>query len=388
MIEPVQSTTMISSDKRRLEFLDALRGLAAIYVVIYHMLLLPQPNLVPPRWAAKFALAGGTGITLFFIVSAFSLYYTMPLRLKERSPVGSFYLHRFFRIAPLFYVLLVLSLIRDRWLFGQPHAALDVALSAAFVFNLVPLKQEGLVWASWTIGVEMLFYLAFPLIYRRVKSCAEAVTFVFVCLLAWSAIQLLLDYPVIPASWKASILQWSVFRHLPTFAAGILVYHVYMSLDAAKIHAGHFKSVGDAFIMAGLFGFMAYLQFWLPTVFGDDYYWQGVIFGCIFVGLALSPWTLFVNVLTRYLGKISYSIYLVHTTVVFMLTPVYHFVYQRSPSLSVAFLACLTLTLAIVLPISTLTYRLIEEPGMWLGKRVAALMRARPGRATVHAEAG
>ena len=112
------------------------------------MLLLPQPNLVPPRWVERFALAGGTGVTLFFIVSSFSLYYTMPLRLREPNPTFSFYLHRFFRIAPLFYFLIVFTLIRDRLIFRTGHSAVDVASSLTFVFNLIPLKQEGFVWAS------------------------------------------------------------------------------------------------------------------------------------------------------------------------------------------------------------------------------------------------
>ncbi|MEP6906847.1 MAG: acyltransferase family protein, partial [Pseudoxanthomonas sp.] len=148
--------------KRRLDFLDSLRGLAAIYVLIYHMLLLPQPNLVPPQWAEKAALAGGTGVTLFFIVSAFSLYYTMPLRLKDPHPMLSFYLHRFFRIAPLFYFLVVITLLRDAWKFDVVHPWQDVAASLSFVFNLWPGKQEGFVWAGWTIGVEMIFYALFP----------------------------------------------------------------------------------------------------------------------------------------------------------------------------------------------------------------------------------
>ena len=63
---------------RRLEFLDALRGLAAAYVLMYHMVFVAQPNLALPRWVEKVAHAGGSGVTLFFIVSAFSLYYTMP----------------------------------------------------------------------------------------------------------------------------------------------------------------------------------------------------------------------------------------------------------------------------------------------------------------------
>ena len=90
-------------NKRRLEFLDALRGLAAAYVVVYHTILIPQPSLALPRWATTLAMGGYTGVTLFFMVSAFSLYFTMPLRLRESHPTRAFYLHRFFRIAPLFY---------------------------------------------------------------------------------------------------------------------------------------------------------------------------------------------------------------------------------------------------------------------------------------------
>jgi peptidoglycan/LPS O-acetylase OafA/YrhL len=377
MIERVPSA-LLFPDKQRLEFLDAMRGLAAVYVVVYHMLRLPQPNLVPPRWLETFALAGGTGVTLFFIVSAFSLYYTMPLRLNERSPTTSFYLHRFFRIAPLFYCLLAITLIRDHLLFGVTHSASEVVSSLTFVFNLIPLRQEGLVWAGWTIGVEVLFYAAFPLIYRRVKSRADAVTFMFACLLGWSAIQLMLDSVALPANWRTSILAWSVFRHLPTFAAGILIYHVYMSLDSAKIRSGHYKKIGDALVMGGAFWFMAYLRYWLPTIFGDDYYWQSPIFACICLGLALSPWTLLVNATTEYLGKISYSIYLTHPTIVFMLGPIYRWLYDQLPSLTVAFLASLALTLTVVVPISSMTYRFIEEPGIRLGKLFATKLRARP----------
>ena len=63
---------------KRLDFLDALRGLAAAYVVVYHMILLPDPHLATPEWASKVAHAGGSGVMLFFVISAFSLYYTMP----------------------------------------------------------------------------------------------------------------------------------------------------------------------------------------------------------------------------------------------------------------------------------------------------------------------
>ena len=48
---------------RRLDFLDALRGLAACYVVFYHMIFLTTPNLVLPAWAHMWAINGGAGVT-------------------------------------------------------------------------------------------------------------------------------------------------------------------------------------------------------------------------------------------------------------------------------------------------------------------------------------
>lgn len=375
----MQTLSPSYGDKTRLEFLDSLRGLAALYVLVYHMLLLPQPSLIAPRWVEKFALAGGMGVTLFFIVSAFSLYYTMPLRLKDGRPTLSFYLHRFFRIAPLFYFWVIVSVLRDIWQFDARHPLIDVASAVSFTFNLTPTKQESFVWAGWTIGVEMIFYAAFPFLYRWIATTAQAVAFVFICLLVWLAAQMLLDYALMPEAWKQSILHWSVLRHMPIFAVGMLLYHLFVSDAHARLDAEQRKSYGNALLWAGVFLLAALLQGWLPNVFGDGYYWQGIVFGFIFAGLALYPWRILVNRATRFLGKISYSVYLSHTTAIFFLAPVYRLIYSGSPSLSLAFLACLALTLAIVLPISILTYKVIEEPGITLGKRIARRMVGKPG---------
>ena len=371
--------------RARLEFLDALRGLAAVYVLVYHMLLLPQPNLLAPRWAEKVALNGGTGVTMFFIVSAFSLYYTMPLRLRERSPTFNFYLHRFFRIAPLFYFLIAATLVRDAWAFGVRHSLPEIGASMAFLFNLIPTRQEGFVWVSWTIGVEMLFYAVFPLLYARVKTLGASIALFFAALMLWQVVGLVLDYSVMPEAWKQSILHWNVLRHFPIFAVGIVIYHVFVSLPHAHAPSESATGTGNALVWAGVFGYAALLQGWLPNVFGDSYYWQGLVFACMFMGLALSPWRLVVNRATRFLGKISYSVYLVHTTVIFFLAPVYHWIYRHAPALTACFLGSLALTLLLVLPLSWLTYRFVEEPGIRLGKRISRRLadRAVQARASV-----
>ena len=356
----------------RLGFLDSLRGLAAAYVVVYHMVMIPQPGLATPLWAEKFAHSGGNGVVMFFIVSAFSLYYTMPLRAKDASPTASFYLHRFFRIAPLFYVLIVLSLARDWLLFGVAHSPGEVLASVLFVFNLLPTGQEGFVWASWTIGIEMLFYAVFPLVYARVRDLGQAVAFFFATVLVWMAAQLVLEYLVIPPEWRASMLQWNALKHFPTFALGIVLFFAFSRRFAEATHPDQLRSTGCALLFAGLFAYCAMLQGWLPALFGDAYGWAGVTCAMLALGLAMWPTRWLVNRATAYLGKVSYSLYLLHPTVIYLLTPVYRRIYDGTDQLSLALLASLAVTMAIVLPLSSLAYRFIEKPGIQLGRRIAA----------------
>lgn len=365
----VVSTANAVSRRGRLDFLDALRGLAAAYVVIYHMTLMPQPQLALPRWAEKFTLMGGTGVTLFFIVSAFSLYYTMPMREGSSKPTASFYLHRFFRVAPLFYFLILVSWIRDVWLFDVHHSASAVAASATFIFNLFPMRQEGFVWAGWTIGVEMIFYAVFPLIYAKVRDLHKAIAFIFVTLLFWYFIGLVLDYLVLPEGWRESILQWSTFKHFPIFATGIVLYYWFMDADRESPSA---RSKGQAALSAGIFTYLALVQGWLPNILGNPYYFQAVAYGLLFAGLALFPWRLVVNRVTSFLGKVSYSVYLLHPTIVYLLIPVYRRIHEQQADLTVAFIACAGLTFLILLPLAWLAYRLIELPGIRLGKSLEA----------------
>lgn len=358
----------------RLDFLDALRGLAALYVVIYHMVLIPEPDLVLPRWANLVAHNGGMGVTLFFVVSAFSLFYTMPLRQREPRPWLSFFLHRFFRIAPLFYLWIAMTLVRDKLMFNLDHGPFEIATSAAFLFNLVPQRQEGFVWASWTIGIEMLFYAAFPLFYYFAKDRWKALTLALWLLISWTAIQGLLAYFPVEAKSKEMFTQWSFLRHLPVFACGAIAYHLFMPSTRVSEKP---QELGLALATSAVALFMALVNGWLPPLFGDQYYWQAVIFTLLLLGLGWSPVRLVVNRVTSYMGRISYSMYLNHPTVVLLLSPVYVWIYRQQLGLTASFLACLAVTLAIVVAMSELTYRFVEEPGIRLGKRINNALRQR-----------
>lgn len=355
--------------KGRLQFLDTLRGLAALYVVLYHMVVMPHPGLDTPVWATKFAHTGGTGVTLFFVVSAFSLFYTMPFRLAKPRPILSFYLHRFFRIAPLFYVVIIATIIRDHLIFDATHTLREKLASIFFVFNLIPEGQQSFVWASWTIGVEMLFYAIFPFIYFRTRSIYAAISWVIGFLVLWQFVQLGVEYLPLTPDQRASIIQWSVFRHLPIFACGAVAYFTLK---------GHFEAAGDTdrrdlgrmLLLAGTFCYVALLNDWLPNLLGNIYYWQGLVYLLLLIGLCFAPLKAVVNRLTMRLGKISYSLYLIHPTVIYLMIPVYRRIYAHVPTISLAMLTCYAITVAIVIAISEITYRFVEEPGIRLGAYV------------------
>lgn len=354
-------------EKSRLHFLDAARGLAAAYVVLYHLTLIPEPDLRVPQWLNLLVHNGGMGVTLFFVVSAFSLCYTMPARFRDAAPWLSFAVHRIFRIAPLFYLWIALTLYRDIRMFGAHHSASEVLLSSTFLFNLVPGRQEGFVWASWTIGIEMLFYAVFPVFYWYAKDRSRAVAFVLLLLVGWWMLRGLAPYWPLNDTLRAAVLQWSFLRHLPVFALGVLAYHVFTHPAA---NGESHENRGRPMLYGGIALLVALVNGWLPDIFGDAYYWQGIAFALVLLGLAFHPTRVLVNRVSRYLGRISYSLYLNHPTLILLLEPVYTRVYSRVPNLSVAFLACAALTFGVAVAVSEITFRLVEQPGINLGKRV------------------
>lgn len=75
---------------KRLNFIDALRGYAASFVLIFHIIYIPIPNLIYPRLLHPILELGYSGVTLFFIISAFTLCLTLDGRMEEKNWVFNF----------------------------------------------------------------------------------------------------------------------------------------------------------------------------------------------------------------------------------------------------------------------------------------------------------
>ena len=348
----------------RFAYVDTLRGLAALYVLFYHLALLPNPDLDVPYWAKRVVLAGGTGVTLFFVVSAFTLCYSMRARSDDPDQIYGFYVRRIFRIVPLFYVWMVISYVRDAFLYGAKRPLSDVLLSAFFVFNLIPGKEAGFVWASWTLGVEMLFYMIFPLVFRFVVDYRRALAFFLMAIVASSAFEYLLVYLQMPDAQLKRYYHFSFLHQLPIFAAGVLAFYLYEAFIKDKE-----IDVSWGIVLLGMFVFIYSALLGGKLNIGmDSLYWQAIAYGCLLLSLSIFPWKIVVNKFTAFLGLISYSVYLSHTSVIAALRPLFSSIYSIDISTSLKYFLCALITLAIVIFVSYVSYRFLEEPGMRLGR--------------------
>ena len=352
--------------RERLESIDALRGIAGLYIVLYHLALIPQPSLPVPGWASQFILRGGAGVTLFFIMSAFCLCLSMQVREREPHAIKRFYLRRVFRIVPLFYVWLIASLVRDKFLFGVTHSWQDIALNMFLGFNFVPGKHSGIVWASWVLSVEMVFYLLFPIIYRYVNDYRKALGFFFFTLLVAGLYTGLANYLPIMDSERKTFIHFSFLHQLPIFAFGMFTFFIFEQFVQGRSLA---RSWGVVLVGGAVFGYSTLLGGGFNFLL-EDYYWQGVIFGTLVLGLAITPLGVLVNRHTCFYGEISYSLYLNHPTLVFMLIPVYRIIYAIDMPTSLQYGGCLLLTLVPLTVVSYCTYRFIEQPAARLGDRL------------------
>ena len=371
---------------RHLQFLDALRGLAASYVVAYHLVMLASADVKSPQWLSPFVHAGGSGVMLFFVVSAFSLYYTMPMRLAEPMPKLSFYMHRFFRIAPLFYVWILLTLVRDAWYFSAHHSAASIIGSMGFVFNLFPQREQGFVWASWTIGIEMIFYAMFPIIHRYIKDVWHSAALVILFILAWTAFSELIPH-IYSSTNAAAVETWTFVRFLPVFAFGAIAYFVVKPI-LSREELPSDRGAGLFLILLSFFAYLSLLHGRLEIFFSDARYWQGLIYTGLLIGLSLNPISFLVNRLTTYLGRISYSIYLGHTTVILFLTPAYHYFYAMTGYATFGLALSYITTMLVTVAAAEVTYRYIEAPGVRLGKTVYRALVQRLPRSLAVPEEG
>lgn len=355
----------------KIKFVDALRGIAILGVLIVHC---GQAGIndTYPRVFDNIIVNGAIGVQLFFVASAFTIFLTYGNRNnKETAPVGNFFIRRFFRIAPMYYFGIIYFLWQDGfgaryWLGDAPNVSMwNVLSNILFIHSINPYWITSVVPGGWSIAIEACFYCLVPLLFLRIKNLNQALVLFLSTILARMVLYSLLErFPLIASErlWGEYLFFYPP-NQFPVFACGIILYF----LVRTPMREWHVEPIVVfilcIFLLAQLlthtvFIFPLHIQFAMTFV----------VLGCV---LSRKGFIVLVNPVTIYIGKISYSMYLVHFAVLHWLTQFsfLDFVSPGIPYFSIInyilrFCCILSLTVAI----SACTYHLIEVPFQNIGK--------------------
>ncbi|BAL78848.1 acyltransferase family protein [Bradyrhizobium cosmicum] len=312
--------------------IQGLRGLAALTVVCAHLYAMPMlAGFLPPLpgWLYKVFDTGGHGVELFFMISGFLI----PASLVRHCRVSTFMYDRCLRILPVFVVLhlvvFTLGPIAGYKFFKGIDAATYVVL---FVVNLLflpdalglPIAQQN----AWTLSYEWAFYIWFAAMFVAYRAQSR-----------WSMFAL-------------GLLALAAVGYRPNtafFGIGIA-----FGLLSFRFPVKGWLGLGLALVSFVLmFGLMEYVSVWLALVPGF-----------VFFAVVLTPESGLTGLLSthvlQFVGKISYSMYLIHPFVLFPLQLAGRKLAESGVNLWLLWGGFALLGLTLVVIASTLSYEIIE----------------------------
>lgn len=347
-------------EPKKYEYIDSLRGIAILLVILVHTgFVLEYTMYFFPQWLINIVHSGQYGVQLFFIVSAFTLTMSHYNRLNEPNKNKSFFIRRFFRIAPMIYFILIYYIFYeidwDLSRFGETKWT-DIFASMTFTQTLFSGMNKYFP-GGWTVSVEFLFYMMLPFLCTKIKNLNSSILFVVIALLFIPFYELVFDK--INLKFIFFVNHYSIFYQLPVFALGIFAYWMINDKN---------KEIKNSTLLLLLGTILLFCFVELPHHFPF-----ALAFTALLILLQRRPYKFLSNKILAKVGLVSYSMYIIHFPVVHFLNyikfsrmiPVTDFY-----SSLLSFIIMCIVIIAITYPISYITYKLIEVPGQNLGRKL------------------
>ena len=367
----------------RIAQFDGLRGMLSLWVVLAHCFCwagfsqLGWGSLVDHCW--KWFVIARPAVETFVILSGFAIAYFLD---RDRLPWLGFVTQRFFRIFPVYllcllfaFVLIPLSArivftvdwqtteyfqsLQQIALQDHQNQSLNLLSHLAGLHGAVPktVKPEceyTILPPAWSISIEWQYYLLAPLLYPLMRRpISMAATFLGVLIL-----QSLLG----SHGNTAFVLTW-----LPLFFVGVGSFSIYKSLHQSEYQPGREAE----WVVVGIVGVACFAE-WHPfaiclwtLVFGGVFVRSEGFLGQFLHDLRL----LFQGRMFQFLGKVSYSLYLIHWPMIVLILGL---TTQMIPDLNrqTALLILLFLGFPMILASSWIVHVFVECPGMEIGKQL------------------
>jgi peptidoglycan/LPS O-acetylase OafA/YrhL len=370
----------------RIPELDGLRGIAILFVVVWHYFYFyPDPNHRPTALLHKLYVyferciaVGWSGVDLFFVLSGFLIggilldVRTSPFYFK------TFYLRRFFRIIPIYYAwvtlyvfLAILSFAFGRHTdaLGEPKIWYDVGAHFLFLQNLGFIHYSGLgsAWfvSTWSLAVEEQFYLAAPMIIRWLSSRVLVGFLISVFLLA-PLLRVLVHFSFPPTA-SLDLAYVLMPCRADSLAVGMLVAILWRRPQS---HRWLQNNPSTVYLLVGIFlTGIVLLDDYSPShhsivMQSVGFSWLAIFFGLILILTLVSPRGPIASLARmswlHELGRVSYCLYIIHQAVNLFC----HAILQPTPDSTNDWKVLAVPTVAIVLSyaIAKLSWIYLEQP--------------------------
>lgn len=366
------------STSHRINYLDSVRGLAALAVVFYHFL--------GWRWGdtlsfhlASMVFNGSDAVSLFFVLSGLVLSWKYFQPNESLEIDGTHYKEYVVNRVVRLYLPFLVAIVVIYYFLNHRHDELGVLLTE-FITNKNQWVEEALLIRGkhdmynpgWTLEVELAASLLLPFLVLLMRKSRQLFYLLGVV------------YLVLGPPWVMSqIFHFMLGMTLAYFFPLIARYNVRTSRFANLRYAAYLL----AFLLFSIrhilriFPLGDTANYWMGLLRFDLFYLTGIgafiMLAYIINSPRLQRWLTVRPLL--FLGRISYSVYLVHWFFVDQAMKKLDVLLQNSPHQRLTILAVLLATLGAVLLTATVFNILIERPAIRLGKRLSArFATARP----------
>ncbi len=280
-------------------YLNLLRFVAAMVVVFHHFAIQVPPfnDGVLNQWIGN----GNFMVNLFFVLSGFVLYHRyQDADFCSISEYIVFYKKRARRLLPLYYIGLIMSLCYIIYVVGQVDV-FRVILAFAGLQSFDIWSYPVINVPSWSLSVEFIFYLIFPLVFIFIVDRSRQFTLIF-AVVFWVITEGL--FYVLQSTYTDLYLHLNPFFSLPSFVLGMVFYRY---LPLFKKTSKNMKVVRALIVLV-----ITVVVLYQPYFYKNYSGLLAPLFGCLILSLAAIDTTLKNGNWMDKLGDLSYAIYILH----------------------------------------------------------------------------
>lgn len=358
-------STLLNPDRRFFEFLSLLRGIAVLMVVYDHLgAVWPLangmawgPNEFIRRWVTE-PLAiiqdfGFLGVVTFFLISGFVITHV-----AQREARYEFAIKRILRIYPPL-IVSILAVIAITAIRGGDLLTWKQYLFSFSLLNYVRAPSYVVNGVAWTLVIEMLFYLGVFLVLPLIKKkpfVAVSILIAAVAAVIWQSRSLGASFFLLAAS----------VAYLPFLIQGQLIYLRW----ARKLSVRSYAVLAIATYVITVYGIRTIHTLYYPA---DNSYMISFAYAfTVFVAGLLLEAIIRVPRFIRFSSDISYSLYLFHGIIGFLVLDIVARRLNLTLSIALAFGAAMG--------IAYLSYRFVEKPSQTIARRMIASIKQRTNR--------